>query len=207
MAPVSASMYTLLEKGSTDSCESGKEISDPDDCLVAALEVGAGVNFQNWVNVITWAGLPCGCFFWFNHDGTVLVDYNTIASGCGVASNTQLICLNEPMPTAAPTIEPSMVPTITPEPTAEEGYALLGMGASGDCPSGKAVPQGECLAAASEVAGHLNWKTSGLNVMTWSGLPCGCFVWHNGDGTVIIDYNTMTTGCGASGNTQMICAS
>lgn len=55
------------------------------------------------------------------------------------------------------------------------------------CPSGREVPQGDCLAAANVVTeGWTNIKNRDeLLIDDWNFTPCGCFVYNN----QMIDYD------------------
>lgn len=114
-------------------------------------------------------------------------------------------------PDRSPTHRPSALPSLSLSPSQSSGspFTLYAMGeGGGECPSGQAVPQSECLEAANGLRENIVISQEGLNVITWDGLPCGCFFWFNtNDGTAIIDYNTMTTNCNSMGNNnfQMIC--
>ncbi|GFH56746.1 hypothetical protein CTEN210_13222 [Chaetoceros tenuissimus] len=232
--PSSVSTYFMLEKGDgISSCPSGSMAVPQNECLDAAYAAGDGsLNLPDWLNVITWHGLPCGCFLWHNTNGQILVDYNTITAGCGANAYTQMICKSDQTdsgpstdtmsPTAIvspPTLHPSKTPTSTPTsspskapvsfPSSVSIYFMLEKGDGiSSCPSGSiAVPQSECLDAAYAAGGSSLNLPDWLNVITWHGLPCGCFLWHNTNGQILVDYNTIMAGCGANAYTQMICKS
>lgn len=98
--------------------------------------------------------------------------------------------------------------TPAPTPSQSSAYSLSAMGEGGECPTGQAVPQNECLEASYGLRENITISQEGLNVINWDGLPCGCFFWFDtNDGTAITNYNSMTTNCNSMGNTnfQMIC--
>merc|ERR1712226_962883 len=110
-------------------------------------------------------------------------------------------------PTKAPTVAaPTEAPTPTP-PTSSPAYFLADKSVGGTCPSGSEdVPESDCLAAAHEAGEGLNLPTW-LNKFDWAGLPCRCFLWHNTNGSILVDYNTATTSCNPNAHTQMVCKS
>jgi hypothetical protein len=212
-----SSTYFFLEKGSGALCPSPTQSVFQEECLNAAHLIGGSLNLPNWLNVISWANLPCGCFLWHSTDGTILVDYNTETVTCGVNAYTQMICksassLSDPVtkpPTSTPTVLLTKTPTeassiATPQ---NSKYFFMEQGFGSSCPSyTKLIPQKECLAAAHLIGGDLNLP-DWLNVISWPNLPCGCFLWHNTNGAILVDYNTETVKCGANAYTQMICDS
>merc|ERR1712137_836470 len=118
-------------------------------------------------------------------------------------------------PTKSPTAAPTKVPTVaapteapTPTPpTSSPAYFLADKSVGGTCPSGSEdVPESDCLAAAHEAGEGLNLPTW-LNNFDWAGLPCGCFLLHNTNGSILLDYNTATTSCNPNAFTQMVCKS
>jgi len=71
----------------------------------------------------------------------------------------------------------------------------------------QAVPNEECHAAAVLIAGHLPLPTW-LNQFTLDNMPCGCFLWYNDNGSMMVDYNFENVQCGGDNpRTQMICKS
>eukprot|EP00586_Coscinodiscus_wailesii_P017163 CAMPEP_0172518280 /NCGR_PEP_ID=MMETSP1066-20121228/290722_1 /TAXON_ID=671091 /ORGANISM="Coscinodiscus wailesii, Strain CCMP2513" /LENGTH=2420 /DNA_ID=CAMNT_0013300633 /DNA_START=56 /DNA_END=7314 /DNA_ORIENTATION=- len=213
----SLSSYFFLKKGSGALCPSHTQSIHQEECLDAAHLIGGDLNLPNWLNVISWKNLPCGCFLWHNTDGTILVDYNTETVTCGANAYTQMICKSVSSPSDPVTKQPTMSPTVLPTKGPSEAspiatpqnsnYFFMERSFGSTCPSNAlSVPKGECLDAAHLIGGDLNLP-NWLNVISWKNLPCGCFLWHNTDGTILVDYNTETVTCGANAYTQMICKS
>ena len=108
--------------------------------------------------------------------------------------------------TNPPTSLPTLLPTAPPQgPRATEPteYELLSGSIYTQCPSGREVPQGDCLAAANVVTeGWTNYKNRDeLLIDDWNFTPCGCFVYNN----QMIDYDA---NCGNSINSaasQLVC--
>ena len=74
-----------------------------------------------------------------------------------------------------------------------------------NCPRGFEVPQGECLEAGIRVgSGYSNLQTGSLSSGRSNLTPCGCFLWSNTGGPVVIRYNLLREGCIASTHSSMI---
>jgi len=87
--------YLLMRKGSRRQCPGASAVPEL-DCKDAAMDAGGDYNFPYYLNKIEIDDMPCGCFFWFNDNGSVIIDYNTppSANSCLNNANAQLICVS-----------------------------------------------------------------------------------------------------------------
>lgn len=122
-----------------------------------------------------------------------------------------------------------MKPTTAPTSSGSPSYVLISGATNDSCPSGRDVPQEDCLAAANELT--QDWTTisnrDDLLINDWSGLPCkyslsicdcisdqrehfsptprahagGCFIYNN----AMIDYDGNCGNAGPHSNTQLVC--
>merc|ERR1719223_2605795 len=137
----------------------------------------------------------------------MLVDYNTATTGCLAEPRAQLICQNTSTPAPTPvTPSPTKAPTTPSAPTPPSTYVLMERGVGSSCTSNmEPVSEEQCLNAANIVGSDLDLPGF-LNVFEWENfVPCGCFLWYNEDGSMLVDYNTATTGCLAEPRAQLIC--
>ncbi len=82
-----SSSYVLLRIGQGETCPEGKWVP-LNDCLIAAQQVGAGMeNLRSYV-YFNWPSAPCGCSIW-NAD---YIDYREATGQCTGPHNSQLVC-------------------------------------------------------------------------------------------------------------------
>ena len=73
------------------------------------------------------------------------------------------------------------------------------------CPTGRDVPQADCLAAANELTSSRTTivNRGSLMVHDWNFTPCGCFVWAN----QMLDYDTNCANAVNSASAELVCLS
>ena len=107
--------------------------------------------------------------------------------------------------TSPPTPNPVVVsPTPPPQPV-QLGYVLLPGASYSQCPTGRDVPQADCLAAANELTSSRTTivNRGSLMVHDWNFTPCGCFVWAN----QMLDYDTNCANAVNSASSELVCLS
>jgi len=117
-----------------------------------------------------------------------------------------------PTPPPVVTTAPTPWPTMAPTPAPPQNYILFESGDASDCPAGTSrVSQGQCLDAAqylrnAQMGSEYSFPYYLNTNPDYGAPPCGCFLRvKEGQGQILPEYNTATTGCQSGTRTRLIC--